>query len=77
MIEERIIEWLDLGDSVQKIDLYERPKLIKYFQYHHLLLKYGINSESLDIVFQLMFFLQLISLSSINIDKKVITIEEV
>ena len=70
MIEERIIEWLDLGDSVQKIDLYERPKLIKYFQYHHLLLKHGINSESLDIVFQLMFFLQLISLSMINIDKK-------
>ena len=28
MIEEKIIEWLDLGDSVQKIDLYERPKLI-------------------------------------------------
>ena len=28
MIEEKIIEWLDLGDSVQKVDLYERPKLI-------------------------------------------------
>ena len=36
MIEEKIIEWLDLGDSVQKIDLYERPKLIKYFQYFRL-----------------------------------------
>ena len=70
MIEERIIEWLDLGDSVQKIDLYERPKLMKYFQYHHLLIKHGINSESFDIFFYLIYFLQIISLSAINIDKK-------
>ena len=70
MIEERIIEWLDLGDSVQKIDLYERPKLMKYFQYHHLLVKHGINSESFDIIFYIIYFLQIINLSAININKK-------
>ena len=70
MIEERIIEWLDLGDSIQKIDLYERPKLMKYFQYHHLLIKHGINSESFDIIFYIIYFLQIINLSAINIDEK-------
>ena len=40
MIEERIIEWLDLGDSVQKTDIYERPKLLSFFKFHHLLIKH-------------------------------------
>ena len=70
MIEEKIIEWLDLGDSVQKIDLYERPKLIKYFQYFRLLIKYGLNSETVDAIFHIIYFLQIISLSAINIDEK-------
>ena len=70
MIEEKIIEWLDLGDSVQKIDLYERPKLIKYFQYFRSLIKYGVNSETFDIILHLIGFLQIISLSAINIDEK-------
>ena len=70
MIEEKIIEWLDLGDSVQKIDLYERPKLIKYFQYFRSLIKYGVNSETFDIILHLVGFLQIISLSAINIDEK-------
>ena len=70
MIEEKIIEWLDLGDSVMKIDLYERPKLIKYFQYFRLLIKHGINSETFDIVFHIIYFLQLICLSSINISEE-------
>ena len=70
MIEEKIIEWLDLGDSVQKIDLYERPKLIKYFQYFRLLIKNGLNSETVDAIFHIIFFLQIISLSIINVDEK-------
>ena len=70
MIEEKIIEWLDLGDSVQKVDLYERPKLIKYFQYFRLLVKHGINSETFDLIIHLIYFLQIICLSMININEK-------
>ena len=68
MIEKRIIEWLDLGDSVQKMEIFERPKLLLFFKYNYLLLKHGINSEIADIIFILLFFLQIISLSTINID---------
>ena len=45
MIEERIIEWLDLGDSILKTDIYERPKLLCFFRFHYCLLKYGITSN--------------------------------
>ena len=31
MIEERIIEWLDLGDSVQPIDIYQKKKINVFF----------------------------------------------
>ena len=67
MIEERIIEWLDLGDSVQKIDIYEKKRLLIIFKYHHLILKHGIVSEIVDIFFQLLFFLQIINLAAVNI----------
>ena len=68
MIEERIIEWLDLGDSVQKQEIYERPKLLIFFKYYHLLLKHGITSEAADIVFILLFFIQIISLATVNLE---------
>ena len=68
MIEKRIIEWLDLGDSVQKLDIYERPKLLIFFKFYYLLLKHGINSEVTEIIFIIIFFLQIISLSTFNID---------
>lgn len=70
MIEERIIEWLELGDSVQKVDIYERPKLLMFFKYHYLLIKHGISSEIVDIIFLFIFFLQIISLAAINVDSK-------
>ena len=68
MIEERIIEWLDLGDSVQKLEIYERPKLLNFFKFYHLLLKHGINSEIFDFIFISLFFLQIINLAAINIE---------
>ena len=68
MIEERIIEWLDLGDSVQTVDIYERPKLLMFFKYQFLLLKYGITSEALDIIIISVFFLQIINLAAINLE---------
>ena len=70
MIEERILEWLDLGDSVQIIDIYQKKKLMKFFKFYHLLVKHGIVSEVPDIFFQFIFFLQIINLSAVNIESK-------
>ena len=70
MIEERILDWLDLGDSVQKLDLYERPKLLKFFHHQYLLIKHGINFETFDMLCHIIYFMQLINLSAININEE-------
>ena len=70
MIEERIIEWLDLGDSVLKTDIYERPKLLCFFRFNYLLLKYGITSEAADIICILIFFIQIVNLAAVNLEPK-------
>ena len=67
MIEERIIEWLDLGDSVQRIDIYQKKKLLIFFKFFSMLVSHGIGSEIVDIIFISVFFLQIISLSTVNI----------
>ena len=67
MIEERIIEWLDLGDSVQRIDIYQKKKLLIFFKFFSMLVSHGIGSEIIDIIFISIFFLQIISLSTVNI----------
>ena len=70
MIEERIIEWIDLGDTMQKIDIYQKKRLLYFFKFHYLLIKHGIASEIVDIIFQFIFFLQIINLSCVNIESK-------
>lgn len=70
MIEEKIIEWLDLGESVQTIDIYQKKKLLNFFKYFNLLVRHGIISEIADIIFQILFFLQIINLAIVNIDPK-------
>ncbi len=70
MIEERILDLLDLGDSVQKLDLYERPKLLKFFHHQYLLIKHGINFETFDMICHIIYFMQLINLSAININEE-------
>ena len=70
MIEEKIIEWLDLGESVQTIDIYKKKKLLNFFKFFNLLVRHGIISEIVDIIFQILFFLQIINLSIVNIEPK-------
>ena len=68
MIEERIIEWIDLGDTMQKIDIYQKKRLLYFFKFYYFIVKHGIASEIIDIIFQFIFFLQIINLSSVNIE---------
>jgi len=76
MIEERIIEWLDLGDSVQRMDIYQKKKLLIFFKFFSMLVSHGIGSEIIDIIFISIFFFQIISLSTVNIEpNKDLTLE--
>ena len=68
MIEEKIIEWLDLGESVQKVDIYQRKRLLSFFEFYLLLVSHGISSEIAEIIFITLFFLQIFSLAITNIE---------
>ena len=70
MIEERIIEWIDLGESVQPIDIYQKKKLMHFFNFYNLIVRHGIISEIVDVIFQSLYFLQIINLAMVNIDAK-------
>ena len=77
MIEKKIIEWLDFGDSIVKLELYESPILINFFELQRLKQKIGQIPKTLFIIFNIIFFLQLFLLSLENVDYKNDTILEV
>ena len=61
MIESNIIEWLDFGESVQKLDAYSRNKLVNIFRLFRQLLKNKFP-VILDILLIIISFIQLLSL---------------
>jgi hypothetical protein len=67
MIEQNIIEWLELGDSIQKLDLYNKKTLYLYIM-NYLLSQYSNFSLAFYLLFYLLFFLQIIELNIIKID---------
>ena len=58
MIESNIIEWLDFGESVQKIEAYSKKHLLKIFRLFRELLNNRL-SLIFDIIFIIIYFIQL------------------
>ena len=63
MIESNIIEWLDFGDSLQKIDSYSKVKLLRIFKFCRILIK-NKPPVFLTILLMIISFIQLLCLSS-------------
>ena len=40
MIESNIINWIDLGDSMQSLDIYGKKKMIKFFNFIHVFVSF-------------------------------------
>ena len=70
MIEENIIEWLELGDSIQKIDLLNEKKYFFLYKTSYLLLQYSHFPEIFYFVIIVCFFAQLWELNLLNTDVK-------
>ena len=68
MIESNIINWIDLGDSMQSLDVYGKKKWIKFFNFMRILVNYKSFSVFFYIILQFFFFLQILMLNLINID---------
>ena len=73
MIDSNIIEWLDFGDSTQRIDTYTKSSLKKIKRLFRTLVK-NKNFVKIEIFFMIIFFIQLLSMSAIFIlsDKELI-----
>ena len=68
MIDSNVIEWLDFGDSTQKIDAYILSHKKKLFKFFHELLK-NKNFPNIEIIFMIIYFIQLMIITLI-IDEK-------
>ena len=68
MIEENIIEWLELGDSIQKIDLVNQQKALYIFKANYLLLQYSHFPQIFYILIISIFFIQIWEINILYVD---------
>ena len=66
MIEENIIEWIELGDSIQKMDLYNKKSLLFFFKINYLFLQYSNYSEFYYLLIIFLYFAQIWELNIIK-----------
>ncbi len=70
MIESNIINWIDLGDSMQNLDVYSKKKLVKFFNLMRVILTYKTFSIFFFLILKFFFFLQLMMLTIVNVEDK-------
>ena len=67
MIESNIINYIDLGDSLQTLEIYGKTNLIKIFRFVGALLKDRTFTAAFIFILKIFSFLQIMCLSIINI----------
>ena len=63
MIEDNVIKYIDLGETMQHLDVYSKKGIIIIFQIFENMLSFKINNELIFIFLKLIFFLQLMACS--------------
>ena len=67
MIESNIINWIELGDSMQKLDVYGKRKMITLFNFLRILMIYNSFNTTFFIILHFIFFTQLAMLCIIDV----------
>ena len=70
MIEENVLNFVEIGDSIQLMNVYSRGFMLKMFEIFKILNYYKYNNLILQFFFKIVFFIQIIDLSLIGILKK-------
>ena len=70
MIESNIINWIELGDSMQKLDVYGKKRMITLFNFLRILMTYNSFSTFFFIILHFIFFIQLAMLSLVDISSE-------
>ena len=63
MIEQNILNWLELGDSIQKIDVYNRKYTLFIFKMNYILSRHLNFSKYFYIIIIILFFGQIWALN--------------
>jgi hypothetical protein len=67
MIESNIINWIELGDSMQKLDVYGKRKMVTLFNFLRILMIYNSFNTTFFIILHFIFFTQLAMLCLIDV----------
>ena len=67
MIESNIIKWIELGDSMQYIDVYGKKKMVKLFNFLRILMVYNSFTTFFFIILHFIFFIQLAMLCLLGV----------
>ena len=68
MIEKNIIEWLELGDSIQKVDIFDKNKMIIFFKGNYLLTKHINFTQNFYLFVIVIFFAQIWEINLLRCD---------
>ena len=66
MIEPNLVKWLDLGDNMQKSDIYIKGSFLVLFKFFRTMLQHKSGNVILFIILKLVFFLQVMMIPIIN-----------
>ena len=69
MIESKIIEWVELDDTIQKTYIYSHSFLIKYFSFFRIMLKYKQQTLLLIFFLRIYFYFQFMIIPIIKTPK--------
>ena len=69
MIESNVIKYVDIGDSIQMMNVYSKKSLKKFFKIFELLTSFKINNILFQFLLKIVFFLQIMDLSLINVSE--------
>ena len=67
MIESNIINWIELGESMQYIDVYDKKKMIKLFNFLRILMIYNSFPTFFFIILHFIFFIQIAMLCLLDV----------
>ena len=70
MIEKNILEWLEVGDSIQKLDIYSNKSTFFVFKTNYLFSRYSHFSTNFYLFLYLIYFAQIWELHLLKLDVK-------
>ena len=73
MIEENVINWIDLGETKQPLDIYGQKTKMNFFKLLKTIKLTNKSLSSLDLLLQIVFFIQVVSLDIYGISEYVST----